>query len=88
MAWSGNTTIWKLTANQGLGFQGQFNFFVIHDVKDYDFMTPCELLFSEQDDEHVSPGTLVLGTFKLTFDPMNKYGACELTLIPSLLLIP
>ena len=29
------------------------------------------------DIEHVSPGTLVSGVFKLTFDPMNKYGACE-----------
>ena len=46
-------------------------------MNDYDLITPCELLFSEQDDERISPGTLVLGTFKLTFDPMNKYGACE-----------
>ena len=57
--------------------KGHYNFFVIHDVKDYDILPPCELLFADDDDERVSPGTLVSGTFKLTFNPMHKYGACE-----------
>ena len=49
----------------------------ITDINNYKTAPPCYTDSSSHDKNLVTPGTKVSSTFKLSFVPFYKYGACE-----------
>ena len=53
------------------------NGFELTDVGNYAVLPPCYVVSGVHDDERVSATAQTPSTFKLTFTPFFKYGACE-----------
>ena len=57
--------------------KGEEYLFVLNSVLMYDVWPPCTLLYGTSRTERVSVDTKFPATFKLIFDPKNKYASCE-----------
>lgn len=53
------------------------NLFLMWDVNNYPFHSPCETSGRPHDSTLITSGTQVPSTFRLTFIPFYKYGFCE-----------
>ena len=61
----------------GISDGSNTNEFIINDIGNHAFSPPCYVVSGVYDDTRVSATAQTPSTFKLTFTPFFKYGACE-----------